>query len=262
MPQYYSRLKDKVVIVTGGAQGIGRAYVLGMADEGAKVVIADINLQAAEATLKEVQAKGYEAMAIKADVSSVEETEAMAKKTVEHFGRIDVLVNNAGMHARVSFGMGPFWEIDTDEWDKVMKVNLKGTFLCARAVFPYMKAQGGGKIINISSGVVYFGAANLMHYATSKAGIIGMTRSMAREAGDYNIKVNCIAPGATQSYAPDEKEPYEERQKVLEMFLPKRILKRVETAEDCVGAAIFFASSDSDFITGQTLIVDGGEVMN
>jgi len=262
MPENCSRLKDKVIIVTGGAQGIGRAYALGMADEGAKLVIADINLEAAEVTAKDIQGKGQEALALRTDVSSTRDTEAMAKKTAARFGRIDVLVNNAGMLERNKFGMGPFWEIDVNDWDKVMNVNLKGTFLCARAVFPYMKTQQSGKIINISSGVVYFGATNLLHYSASKAGVIGLTRSMAREAGEYNVNVNCIAPGATQSWDPSEKEPYESRQKILQFLLPKRSLKRVENPRDLVGTAIFLASADSDFITGQTIIVDGGEVMN
>ncbi len=262
MTQEYLKLKDKVIIVTGGAQGIGRAYSLGMAEEGAKLVIADINLPAAEATARDIQAKGREALALKTDVSSVEDTVTMAKNTAERFGRIDVLVANAGMLERSKFGMGPFWETDVDDWDRVINVNLKGTFLCCRAVFPYMKAQNFGKIITISSPVVFFGATNLPHYVASKAGIIGLTRSMAREAGEFNINVNCIAPGATQSWEPTDGGEYESRQKLLESLIPKRPLKRVENPQDLIGTAIFLASKDSDFITGQTIIVDGGEVMN
>ncbi len=262
MPQESLRLKDKVIIITGGAQGIGRAYALGMANQGARLVIADINLPAAEATARDIQAKGREALALKTDVSRVEETTAMAKKTAERFGRIDVLVSNAGMLERNKFGMGPFWEISVADWDKVINVNLKGTFLCCRAVFPYMKSQRSGKIITISSGAAYIGATNLPHYVASKSGIIGLTRSMAREAGEFNINVNCIAPGATQSWEPTDKDEYESRQKILEFLLPKRALKRIQNPADLVGTAIFLASSDSDFITGQTIIVDGGEVMN
>ncbi len=140
------RLKDKVIIITGGAQGIGRAYALGMADEGAKLVIADINLDAAEVTARDIQAKGREALALKTDVSSPESTKEMAKKTLEHFGRIDVLVNNAAMLGRVRVTRVPFYELDLNEWDRVMAVNLKGTLLCCRAAFPQMKAQGGGKL--------------------------------------------------------------------------------------------------------------------
>jgi 3-oxoacyl-[acyl-carrier protein] reductase len=256
------RLKDKVVIITGGAQGLGRAYALGMAEQGARVVIADINLPAAEATARDIQAKGGEALALKTDVSSVGDTEMMAKKAAERFGRIDVLVANAGMLERVKFGMGKFWEIDVADWDKVINVNLKGTFLSCRAVFPYMKAQQSGKIITISSGAVFIGGANLPHYTASKSGIIGLTWSMAREAGEFNINVNCIAPGATQSWEPADGEEYESRQKFLETLLPKRALKRVQNPADLVGAVIFLASSDSNFITGQTIIVDGGEVMH
>jgi 3-oxoacyl-[acyl-carrier protein] reductase len=256
------RLKDKVIIVTGGAQGIGRAYSLGMAAEGGKIVIADVDLAAAEVTAREIQAGGGEAIAVRTDISSVKDTIAMVEKSVERFSGIDVLVANAGMLERNRFGAGTFWEIDIDDWDKVIDVNLKGTFLSCRAVFPYMKARKSGKIITVSSGAVFFGGANLPHYIASKMAIIGLTRAMAREAGEFNINVNCIAPGATQSWGPEDGEAYESRQKFLKTLLPKRALKRVQIPEDLVGTAIFLASADSDFITGQTIIVDGGEVMN
>lgn len=256
------RLKDKVIIITGGAKGIGRAYGLGMADEGAKLVVADINLEAAKDTARDIQEKGGEALAIKTDVSSNEDTQAMASKTVERFGRIDVLINNAAVFERNKMLRAPFWEIDPGEWDRLMAVNLKGSFLCIRAVFPYMKAQGGGKIINISSPVAFIGSMNQLHYSTSKAGVIGLTRSLAREVGEYNINVNCIAPGATQNWEPSDKKVFERRQSILQQLLPERSLKRVELPNDLVGTAIFLASSDSDFITGQTIVVDGGAVMH
>ena len=256
------RLKDKVVIVTGGAQGIGRAYCVGMADEGAKLVVADINLEAAEVTARDIQAKGREALALKTDVSSVEGTQEMAKRTEEHFGRIDVLVNNAAILGRVKVSRVPFWELDLDEWERVMAVNLKGSLLCARAVFPYMKAQGGGKIIHVSSTGFFFGHANYVHYVASKGGIVGLTRAMAREVGEYGINVNCITPGATLSEDPSDKAAVERRVSRLQQSIPKRCLKRMQYPEDLVGTAIFLASSDSDFITGQTIVVDGGEVMH
>ena len=257
------RLKDKVVIVTGGALGIGRAYALGMADEGAKLVVADINVDAAEATARDIEAKGAEALAIKTDISSVQDAQAMAERTVEHFGRIDVLVNNAAMLGRVRVTRVPFYELDLDEWDRVLAVNLKGTLLCCRAVFPQMKAQGQGKIINVSTAGVFFGNPNYVHYVASKAGVIALTRCMARELGDYNINVNCIAPGATVADDPRDKEVYERRVKrITEGSLPKRCLKRIEYPEDLVGTAIFLASSDSDHVTGQTIVVDGGQVMH
>lgn len=257
------RLKDKVIIITGGAQGIGRAYALGMADEGAKLVIADINLDAAEVTARDIQAKGRKALALKTDVSSPESTQEMAKKTVEHFGRIDVLVNNAAMLGRVRVTRVPFYELDLNEWDRVMAVNLKGTLLCCRAVFPQMKSQGGGKIINVTTSGFFFGNPNYVHYVASKAGVIGLTRSMARELGEYKINVNCIAPGATLADDPSDKEVWEQRRKKLtELVVPKLCFKRVQYPEDLVGTAIFLASSDSDFITGQTIVVDGGDVMH
>jgi len=149
------RLKGKVAIVTGGAQGIGRAYAMGFADEGAKVTIADINLEAAKATVKTIEEKGGEALVTRTDVSSPEDTQEMVKKTIERFGRVDILLNNAALFERVSLARVPFTEIDLDHWDRVMAVTAKGTFLCSRAVFPHMKAQGGGKIINISSSLFF-----------------------------------------------------------------------------------------------------------
>jgi 3-oxoacyl-[acyl-carrier protein] reductase len=260
MTQDRLRLKDKAVIVTGGAKGIGRAYALGIAGEGAKVVIADINLDNAEATAKEIQRNYGEALALKVDVSSVEDTQVMAKKTAEHFGRIDVLLNNAAMLLTVPISRVPFWEVDLAEWDRTMDVNLKGTFLCCRAVFPYMKAQGGGKIINISSSVVFLAVPNQLAYVASKAGVVGLTRAMAREVGEYGITVNSIAPGATQSYDPvTEKENWELREnQIKQMADRQQIVKHIQRPEDLVGAAIFLASSESNTISGQTIVVDCG----
>lgn len=170
------RLKDKVAIVTGGAYGIGRAFCLGMADEGAKIVISDINLKAAKATVEEIEAKGGEAMALETDVSIPEDTLEMAKKTVERFGKIDILINNAAVVFREKLTWGPF--------------------LCIRAVFPYIRKQSGGKIINIASGTFFSGPAPIPHYVASKGGVIGLTRSLSTALGQYNIHVNCIAPVA------------------------------------------------------------------
>lgn len=252
------RLKDKVVIVTGGAFGIGHAYAVGMAKEGAKLVIADVNLDAARATAKELEALGAQALSVKTDVSNRQDTLDMARKTVERFGRIDVLINNAAVFGRVTISRVPFWEITEQEWDKVMAVNLRGAFLCTQAVFPQMKAQGGGKIINISSATFFSGAPLYVHYVTTKGGIIGMTRSLAREVGEFNINVNCIAPGSTLSEDASDKDALKRREKAA----AGRALKRVQYPDDLVGAAIFLASSESDFITGQTIVVDGGTAMH
>jgi len=262
MLQERLRLKDRVVIITGGAQGIGCAYALGMADEGAKLVLADINIKAAEATADEIRAKGREALALETDVSNLESVQEMANKTVREYGKIDVLVNNAAILGRVKISRVPFYEMDLDEWDHVLAVNLKGTLLCCRAVFPQMKTQGKGKIINISSSGVFFGNPNYVHYVASKAGVIGLTRAIARELGDYNINVNCIAPGATLATDSSDKAAWESRlNRLTELTVPQRCLKRVQYPQDLVGTAIFLASSDSDFITGQTIAVDGGHVM-
>jgi 3-oxoacyl-[acyl-carrier protein] reductase len=251
-----SILKDKVAIVTGGAYGIGRAFCLGMVDEGAKIVIADINLRAANAVVKEIEAKGGEAIAVKTDVASVEDTLAMVKKAVTRFKKIDILINNAAVNYREQLTWGSFETLDLAEWDRVMAVNVKGPFLCIRAVFPHMKKQTAGKIINIASGTFFSGPPPIPHYVASKGGVIGLTRSMASALGQYNIKVNCIAPGRTLNEEADNKEAV----KVCQQRAAFRSLKRVEYPEDLVGAAIFFASSGSDFITGQTLVVDGGDV--
>ena len=254
------RLKDKVAIVTGGAYGIGKAYIKAFSREGAKVVIADIDLEAAKATAEEVIKEGGEALAIRTDVSVPEDTQEMAKKTVAHFGRIDILVNNAAVLGRVKISRGtPFYELDLDEWDKVMEVNVKGVFLCARAVFPYMKDQGAGKIINIISPQFHKGGGKVKyaHYVASKGAVVGLTRAFAQELGEYNINVNCIGPGATFTEDPTDTAAFEARKKAAE----RRIIKRVQYPEDLVGTAIFLASSDSDLMTGQTVIVDGGEVM-
>lgn len=254
------KLKDKVAIITGGAHGIGEAYVMGFANEGAKVVIADIDFEAAKLAEEALSKSGKEALAVRVDVSSVEDTIDMARKTVEHFGRIDILVNNAAVLGRVRISRGiPFYELDLDEWDKIMAVNVKGVFLCARAVFPYMKDQGGGKIINVTSGQFHTGGGKVKyaHYIASKGAVIGLTRAFARELGEFNINVNCIAPGSTFSEDPTDQAAFEARKVAAE----DRCIKRVEYPEDVVPTAVFLASSDSDFMTGQTVVIDGGNVM-
>ena len=189
------RLKDKVAIVTGGAQGIGRAYALRLAEEGANVVIADI-LDGSRVG-QEIKKKGSEALALHTDVADEKSTQEMAQKTVERFGRIDILINNAAFFS--SIVKKPFHQISGEEWDLVMSVNLRGPFLCSKAVYPQMKKQRKGKIINISSGTFYTGSPFFLHYVTSKGGIIGLTRALAREIGDSGISVNAIAPGLTVS---------------------------------------------------------------
>ena len=251
------RLDDRVIIVTGGALGIGRAYCEGFAREGAKVVIADIDGPAAIRAAAELAEGGADALAITTDVADQASTEEMARATIERFGRIDGLVNNAAIAIRLPKIEGPIEEITVEDWDRVVGVNLRGTFLCCRAVIGHMKERKYGKIINISSSTFFSGGGgNNAQYVASKGGVIAFTRVLAREVGDWNITVNSIAPGLTASET--ENTPMER----YEVRVPHRAIKRIEQPEDLVGAAIFLISADSDFMSGQTMAVDGGHVMH
>ncbi len=244
------RLSDRVVIVTGGARGIGRAYCLGVAAEGARVVVADV--ADPKPTVAEIEARGVQALAVACDVSREADTQRLATETLARFGRIDVLVNNAALYGTLK--RRPFMEIPVEEWDRVMAVNLRGLFLCARAVFPAMRAQGKGKIVNIASSTFFKGVPDYIHYTTSKGGVVGFTRSLARELGPFGIRVNAIAPGFTLS-GENEKNISEERKRAN---VEARMLKRAQMPEDLVGTLVFLASDDSDFMSGQTMLVDGG----
>ena len=244
-------LKDQVVIVTGGAHGIGKAYCLGFAKAGARVVIADIDKAGADAVASEI---GVKALAIQVDVSDEAATKRMAAQTLDRFGRIDALINNAAVFSVVPMNRGRIEMIDPDEWDRLMAVNLRGLFFCCRAVLPTMRRQKSGKIINIASGTVFAGAPGRIHYVTSKAATIGFTRTLAREVGNDNITVNCLAPGNTLS----EENPTEQMIKFRESSVGLRCLKRIQMPQDAVGAMLFLASPLSDFMTGQTVNVDGG----
>ncbi len=249
------RLKGKVAIVTGGGRGLGKAFCLRMAEERAKVVVADILDKEAQQTTEEIRTKGGSAIALTVNVTSVEDTLRMADETVKQFGRIDILVNNAAMVYGVT--RKPFTEIPVAEWDRLMTVNLKGAFLCCRAVFPQMKEQGKGKIINISSEAAFTGSKNLIHYVTSKGGIISLTRALAAEVGQYGICVNSIAPGFT-----DTESSRTITEDITKYDLNLTPLRRLEQPSDLVGAIIFLSSDESNFITGQTLVVDGGRYMH
>src|SRR5262247_674486 len=189
------RLEERVIIVTGGAHGIGRAYCEGLAREGARVVVADIDDRGAETVAEALSAGGQEALAVQVDVAQAEATEHMAQAALAQFGGLNGLINNAALFQRPAMSRVPFEQISVEEWDRLMAVNLRGLFLCARAVVPAMKRQRYGKIVNISSGTVFYGAPNAAHYVTSKAGVIGFTRALARELGEFQITVNAIAPG-------------------------------------------------------------------
>jgi len=249
------RLKDKVAIVTGGAKGLGRAFALKLAEEGAGVMVATRKDMAnLEQTVRQIKDLGGKAGMFQADVARETDTLAMAEATIKAFGRIDILINNAAIYDGIK--RKAFHEIDPDEWDLVMEVNVKGAFLAARAVFPYMKAQGYGKIVNLSSEVFFTGSHGFAHYVTSKGGIIGLTRALAVELGPHNICINCVAPGFTDT------EASRGLADVNRYDTSRTPLNRLETPADLTGAALFLASPESDFITGQTLLVDGGRAMH
>jgi len=235
-----STLEGKVAVVTGGAQGIGAAIARGLEAEGAEVVIADL----------EPPEGGIEA-----DVSSEADVERMVGEALERNGRIDILVNNAGLYA--SLEMRAFTAIPLEEWNRVMEVNVASMFLTCRAVVPVMREQGGGKIVNISSGTPFRGVPFLLHYVTSKGAIVAFTRSLAKEVGADSIHVNCVAPGFTMS---DGVQSHPEVIEALrDVSVAARTIKRDQVPEDVVGAVVFLCTSAADFITGQTMVIDGGQ---
>ena len=245
-------MQGKVAIVTGAAQGIGRAIAEGLSAAGARIVIAD--LQRAE----ETAAAFPGGVGLTVDVASEDDVARMAEETVERCGSIDVLVNNAGLYA--SLAMRPFDEIPLAEWRQVLDVNVASMFLTCRAVVPVMRRQGGGKIVNISSGTPFRGVPYLLHYVTSKGAIVALTRALARELGQDNVLVNCVAPGFTLS-AGVEAHP-EIVEKLRDVSVSARTLQRDQLPEDVVGAVVFLCGPGSDFITGQTLVIDGGQTFH
>jgi NAD(P)-dependent dehydrogenase (short-subunit alcohol dehydrogenase family) len=248
-------VSGRVVLITGAGQGIGRDYALAFAAAGAKPVLAEINGDTLRAVSSEIKASGGEALAIETDVGSPDSVTNMVDATLDTYGRIDVLINNAAIFATIP--KRPFYEIPFDEWNNVLHVNITGTYLCASAVVPTMQEMGQGRIINISSGTVPQGAPGFMHYVTSKAAVVGMTRVMARELGDNNINVNAVMPGYTETEI-DHASMDEEGREFIKSI---RILKRSETPDDLIGLIMFLASPASSFITGQSIACCGGEVM-
>jgi 3-oxoacyl-[acyl-carrier protein] reductase len=251
------KLKDKVAIVTGGGRGIGRAYALRFAEEGAKVVVADIIFDNAQKVADEIKAKGGEALALRTDISDVSSTQEMAEKTLEQFGRIDILMNNAAIYYGVGMKRWDTWA--PEDWDRMFAINVKGGWLCIKAVAPHMITQGKGKIINIASSTADTGYHGLLPYTCSKGAVITMTKAMARALGRHNINVNCISPGYTMSEATAEMPGRSAEGD--DMVVKVRALRREEQPDDLAGTAVFLASEDSDFVTGQTFSVDGGEVL-
>lgn len=251
-----NRMKDKVVIITGAAQGIGATYARALAAEGARIVIADV--LDGSSLVAELESMGAEAIALTTDVTDEASAATMATAAMERFGQIDVLVNNAAIYA--SLKMKSFEDIDLAEWDKVMAVNVRGPFICARAVAPYMKQRGYGRIINISSGTPFKGTPGLLHYVTSKGAILALTRALARELGDYGISVNTLAPGLVLSEGVVANA--EMRERLTAPVIASRAIKRDQMPGDLIGPLLFLACDDSAFMTGETVVVDGGSVMH
>jgi 3-oxoacyl-[acyl-carrier protein] reductase len=249
-------LTGRTVIVTGGGKGIGKVYAQEFARAGARIVAADIDGPAAEAVARGIEGEGGEALAVTTDVSDAESTQAMACAALDRFGAIDVLINNASLMSTLP--RRSWLEIPLDEWDRVMAVNLRGLFLCCRAVFPAMREQKRGKIVNISSSRVWDGTPNRLHYTTSKAGVIGFTRALARELGEFGITVNAVTPGLTLS----DTQVASSSGNYLNVAAANRALGRPQYPDDLVGAVMFLSSAASDFITGQTVNVDGGKAMH
>jgi NAD(P)-dependent dehydrogenase (short-subunit alcohol dehydrogenase family) len=251
------RLAGRTAIVTGGAQGIGRHYSLALAQAGAAVVVVDI-ADGTEVVAAIAAAHGRDAaMGAVLDVSDETSVESLVARTVERFGRIDVLVNNAALFAPLR--QTKCTEIDVAVWDRVMAVNLRGPFLMVKHVVPHMIARGYGKIINVGSGTAYRGIPWMLHYVTSKGGIMAFTRALSRELGEHGIRVNTLSPGFILSDTVVRENP-EHVATARPAVLQIRALKRDAYPEDLLGALVFLASSDSDFVTGQTLAVDGGSV--
>lgn len=245
-------LTGRVVIITGAGQGIGRVLAKSFAAMGAIPVIAELNESKGNDVLAEIRAAGGRGLVIKTDVAGENSVEEMARKTIDAFGRIDVLINNAGIFSTLK--VRPFEEIPLAEWEQVLRVNVTGVMLCSRAVSPFMRKAGWGRIINMSSGSVALGRPNYLHYTTSKSALIGMTRSMARELGRFGITVNAVMPGAVFTEIP--RETVSPQQK--EMIIGMQCIPRAETPEDLVSYILFLASEGSRFMTGQTVLVDGG----
>jgi NAD(P)-dependent dehydrogenase (short-subunit alcohol dehydrogenase family) len=250
------RLEGRTAIVTGGAKGIGRHYTLALAAAGAQVMIADIVDGAAVAEHICASHGQGAAASLAFDVSREEEVKRAIEATIARFGKLDILVNNAALYAQLPDLR--FTDIDVETWDRVMAVNVRGAFLMAKHAAPHMMARRYGKIINIGSGTAYKGMAGMLHYVTSKGAIVSFTRALSRELGDYGICVNTLAPGfvLSDSVLETQKHPEVVRNAVVQ----SRALKRPSYPEDLLGALVFLASADSDFITGQTLAVDGGSI--
>lgn len=248
----FGSLDGHVIVITGAGQGIGRAFAKAFAQAGATAVIAELNTRKATDVAEEIMEAGGKALAIETDVSDEASINLMAGIVEDQCGRIDTLINNAGIFSTLE--MRPFDQIPLDEWERVLRVNVTGPFLCARAVLPAMRRQKRGRIINIASGAVSLGRPNYLHYIASKSALAGMSRSMARELGGDGITVNSILPGATFTEIERKTVTPEQKQRIVAM----QCIPRPETPDDLVGTALFLASDHAAFVTGQSINLDGG----
>lgn len=248
----FTSLNDRVVIITGAGQGIGRVFAKSFAKAGARVVIAELNEERAGKVAAEILEAGGQALAVTTDVTDPNSINEMVEIVQDEWARIDVLINNAGIFSTLE--MRPFDQIPLEEWERVLRVNLTGPFLCARAVLPAMRKQKWGRIINIASGAVRLGRPNYLHYIATKAALSGMSLSMARELGPDGITVNAILPGATFTEIERKTVTPEQKERIIAM----QCIPRAETPDDLVGAALFLASDASGFVTGQSINLDGG----
>ena len=245
-------LAGRTIIVTGAATGIGQAFAVGAAAQGAQVVVADMN--AADETVAAVEAVGGQALAVRVDVADNDSVQAMARAALERFGRIDGLVNNAAYFREVK--LTPFEEIDPGQWDRIFEVNVKGVWQCCKAVMPAMRAQRSGAIVNIASVVAVAGQPGYLHYVATKGAVLAMTKGLAKEGGAHNVRVNVIAPGFVITDA-TRNRPIEWQQS----FLKARAISREQRPDDLVGTALYLLSDLAGFVSGQTIVVDGGHIM-
>jgi len=250
-------LEDKVVIVTGAGRGLGQAYAVEAARLGAKIVAGDV-LDCGD-TVRRIEADGGTAIGVELDVTKMGTVSAMAESAVDAFGRINALVNNAALYGGLTGGR--FDQLDEDEWDRCMNVNVKGIWNCCKAVVPHMQNAGGGSIVNVASLAATYGLPFVLHYTTSKAAVIGLTRGLARELGRSDIRVNAIAPTAvvtegTAEFFGDKMDG------AMDVIKNDQSLKRNPHPEDMIGTVMWLASDASAFVTGQTIAIDGGTVMS
>jgi 3-oxoacyl-[acyl-carrier protein] reductase len=245
-------VRDRVVLITGGGQGIGREYARQFAAAGAIPVIAEVDEHSGSRVVDEIEQAGGRALAVRTDISNPDDVDTLVNTTIREFGRVDALVNNAAIFS--SLNMQPFDEIPLDEWRRVIDVNITGSFLCTRAVAAQMRTQGWGRVINIGSGAVPLGVPNYLHYVTSKAALVGMTNSLAKELGSSGITVNLVQPGGTFHEVP--RKTLSEESKARQ--IAAQCIGRGEVPADLSGLVLFLCSPAAEFITGQTLVCDGG----